>query len=138
MFKSFKEMPIWQTAMQIAQEIFDLTDNLPKKEDYGFTSQIRRSALSISSNIAEAYGRNHILDKKNFYYFSRGSIAETQSHLEYGKRVGYIKGDKSKYLDKQLTGLYRDINKLIMSLKIRKKGFGPLFQPKPQPKSKPK
>ncbi|MCF7917122.1 MAG: four helix bundle protein [Candidatus Omnitrophica bacterium] len=129
MFKSFKEMPIWKEAMNIAEEIFFLTNNLPKKEDYGFTSQIRRSALSISSNIAEAYGRNHILDKKNFYYFSRGSIMETQNHIEYGNRVGYIKKNKFDNLDKRLSELYRDINKLIVSLRGRKK----FSQPKPKP-----
>ena len=56
--------------MDIAEQVFNLTDKLPKKEDYGFTSQVRRSALSISANIAEAYGRNHTLDKINFYYFA--------------------------------------------------------------------
>lgn len=64
-------MPIWREAMGIAEEIFKLTDGFPKKEDYGLTSQLRRSVLSISANIAEAYGRNHTLDKINFYYFAR-------------------------------------------------------------------
>ena len=68
MYKSFKEMPVWQDAMEIAVIIFTMTDHLPKKEDYGFTSQVRRSALSISANISEAFGRNHIADKINFYY----------------------------------------------------------------------
>lgn len=90
MFKTFKDMPIWQEAMAVAENIFKLTENLPTKEDYGFTSQIRRAALSISANIAEAYGRNHTLDKINFYYFGRGSITETQSQLEYGRRARYL------------------------------------------------
>ncbi|MBU0548955.1 MAG: four helix bundle protein, partial [Candidatus Omnitrophica bacterium] len=63
MYKSFKEMPIWQEAMNITEDTFNLTENLPKKEDYGLTSQLRRAALSISANIAEAYGRNHTHDK---------------------------------------------------------------------------
>lgn len=117
MYKSFKEMPVWQEAMNIAESIFNLSDNLPKKEDYGFTSQIRRAGLSISANIAEAYGRHHKLDKINFYYFSRGSITETQSHLEYGRRVGYIKETDMKGQDKSLNKLYNDINKIIVTLK---------------------
>jgi four helix bundle protein len=117
MFKSFKDMPIWQTAMMIAENIFHHTDNLPRKEDYGFTSQIRRSALSISANIAEAFGRFHTLNKINFYYTARGSLTETQSHLEYGKRVGYLKPETVEELDKQLTNLYNDINKVIVSLR---------------------
>jgi hypothetical protein len=68
-YKSFKDMPIWQSAMEIAESIYRFTDALPRKEDYGFTSQIRRSALSLSANIAEAFGRNHTLEKINFYLF---------------------------------------------------------------------
>ena len=109
-------MPIWENAMNLAVNIFNITDNLPKKEDYGFTSQIRRSALSISANIAEAFGRYHKADKINFYYYSRGSVTETQSHLEYGKRVGYFKESKLKNLDEKLDKLYNDINKIIVTL----------------------
>ncbi|MFH1398297.1 MAG: four helix bundle protein [Candidatus Omnitrophota bacterium] len=117
MFKSFKEMPIWQEAMAKAEDIFNLTEKLPKKEDYGLTSQIRRAALSISANIAEAYGRNHTSDKVNFYYFARGSAVEIQNHIEYAKRVGYIKADIVKCLDDKLVKLYNDLNKIIISLK---------------------
>lgn len=119
MFKSFKEMPIWQSAMAIAERIYTYTDtdNLPKKEDYGFTSQIRRSAVSISANIAEAFGRNHTSDKINFYYIARGSLTETQSHLEYGKRIGYISDADVTGLDEALNELYNDLNKVLLSLK---------------------
>lgn len=119
MYKSFKEMPVWQKAMEIAEKIHNMTDDLPRKEDYGLTSQIRRSALSISANIAEAYGRNHTLDKINFYYMARGSLTETQSHLEYGKRVGYLEKDSSRELDKALKEIYNDLNKVIVSLKSK-------------------
>jgi len=81
MYKSFKEMPVWQSAMNIAEMVFSLSDTLPKKEDYGLTSQVRRSALSISANIAEAFGREHTLEKINFHYVARGSLTETQNHL---------------------------------------------------------
>lgn len=117
MYKSFKEMPVWQEAMTIAEMAFELTEKLPKKEDYGLTSQLRRAALSISANIAEAYGRNHSLDKANFYYFARGSVTESQSHLEYGKRVGYFNQDAVKTIDQRLMKLYNDLNKIILSLK---------------------
>jgi len=110
-------MPIWKVAMEIAEIIFKLTNNLPRKEDYGFTSQIRRSGLSISANIAEAFGRYHTLNKINFYYTARGSLTETQSHLEFGKRVGYLKPETVEELDKQLTNLYNEINKVIVALR---------------------
>jgi four helix bundle protein len=107
--------------MKISEEIFNVTENLPRKEDYGFTSQIRRSALSIPANIAEAFGRNHTSDKINFYYMPRGSLTETQSHLEYGRRVGYINKINVENLDRALDSLYNDINKVILRLKGGKK-----------------
>ena len=110
-------MPVWQKAMSIAEAVFRITDDLPRKEDYGFTSQIRRSALSISANIAEAYGRRHTADKVNFYYIARGSLTETQIHLEYGKRVGYLNNEHTESLDEALNQLYNDLNKVILSLK---------------------
>lgn len=116
-FTSFKDMPIWQEAMSIAEIIFKLTGNLPKREDYSLTSQIRRAALSISANIAEAYGRKHTSDKVNFYYFARGSATEVQNHIEYAKRVGYIEKETADKLDRRLSGLYNDINKIVLSLR---------------------
>lgn len=112
-------MPIWQDAMKIAEDVFRLTENLPKNEGYALVSQLRRAALSVSANIAEAYGRNHSSDKVNFYYFARGSAVETQSHLEYSKRVGYISEAEINHLDNKLVKIYNDLNKIILSLKNR-------------------
>jgi four helix bundle protein len=69
-FNSFEEMPVWQKAMELAVKIHKCTENLPRKEDYGLTAQIRRAALSASANIAEGFGRKHTKDKLNFYYDS--------------------------------------------------------------------
>lgn len=76
--------------MELAKKVFSLTEGLPRKEDYGLTSQLRRSALSIPGNLAEGFGRHHTKDKLNFYYASRGSLAETKSHLIYGQRSGIL------------------------------------------------
>ncbi len=103
--------------MEIAENVHGLTQGLPRSEDYGFTSQIRRSALSISANIAEAYGRNHKLDKMHFYYFARGSAMETQSHLEYAKRVGYVDKERCLELDYHLSMLHNSLNKVITTLR---------------------
>jgi len=121
--------------MSIAEQVFTLTDNLPRKEDYGFTSQIRRSALSISANIAEAFGRSHSLDKVKFYYVARGSLTETQSHLEYGKRVGYIDPKSAQELDSRLALIHNDLNRVIATLRRSTKGSQPpaLTQPQPSP-----
>jgi four helix bundle protein len=117
MYKCFRDMPVWQEAMAIAEEVFRITNGLPRKEDYGLTSQIRRCALSISANIAEGFGRGHPKEKANFYMIARGSIAETQNHMEYGKRVHYIEESVALGLDGRLETLARDLNKLIVMLK---------------------
>jgi four helix bundle protein len=128
MFTSFKEMPVWQKAVGIAETIQKCTDHLPRKEDYDFTSQIRRASLSISANIAEAYGRHHTLDKINFYYIARGSLTETQSHLEYGRQVNYITDEDARNLEDSLLKLLHELNRIIVKLKDPK-----ISEPEPQP-----
>jgi four helix bundle protein len=93
-----------------------LTETLPGKEDYGLTSQIRRSALSVPGNLAEGFGRKHTKDKLNFYYASRGSLAETRSHLIYGERVGYFNELPSKELKQATDEIWKELNALIRSL----------------------
>jgi S23 ribosomal protein. len=115
-YNDFTEMPIWQKAMDIAVHVQQKTVAFPKTEDYGVTSQIRRSALSIASNIAEGFGRNHTKDKINFYYYSRGSLMETRNHLIYCQKVGYLNNDDVKFLNENLLQLNIDLNKLIKTL----------------------
>jgi len=117
MFHSFRDMPVWQEAMAVAERVFAITDTLPRKEDYGFTSQIRRAAVSISANIAEAFGRSHSPDKIKFYYIARGSVTETQSHIEYGRRVGYIDSTAAQELDGSLAMIHNDLNRVIATLR---------------------
>lgn len=116
MFKSFRDMPVWREAIEIAESVFNLTSKLPRKEDYGLTSQMRRSALSISANIAEAFGRKHTAEKTNFYYYARGSIYEAQNHLEYGHRIQYFSDDSYEDLFVKLNNIAISLNKIILSL----------------------
>jgi four helix bundle protein len=110
-------MPVWQKAIDLAEQIFVITEHLPRKEDYGLTSQIRRSALSVSANIAEGFGRYHIRDKLNFYYTSRGSLAETKSHLIYGFKVHYFSNSEFTRVAQLIENVWEELNKLIASFK---------------------
>ena len=110
-------MPVWQKGMGLAKKIYAITEGLPKKEDYGLTSQIRRSALSVPGNLDEGFGRRHTKDKLNFYYASRGSLAETKSHLIYGYKVGYFKPDESQDLVALSEEIWKELNALISSLR---------------------
>ncbi len=115
-YNSFEEMVVWQKAMDLAVRIFKLTEKLPRKEDYGLTSQIRRAALSVPGNIAEGFGRKHTKDKLNFYYDSRGSLAETKNHLIYGKKVDYFTQTECGDLMKLSDDIWKELNMLISSL----------------------
>ena len=115
-YNSFEDMIVWQKAMDLAVRIFKLTEKLPRKEDYGLTSQIRRAALSVPGNIAEGFGRKHTKDKLNFYYDSRGSLAETKNHLIYGKKVDYFTQTECGDLMKLTDDIWKELNMLISSL----------------------
>ncbi len=115
-YNSFEEMPVWQKAMDLAVDIFKLTDKLPKKEDYGLTSQIRRSALSVPGNISEGFGRKHTKDKLLFYYDSRGSLTETKNHLIYGHRVKYFNDSEFNECSNLIDEIWKELNSLINSL----------------------
>lgn len=115
-YNSFEDMVVWQKALDLSVKIFKLTEKLPRKEDYGLTSQIRRAALSVPGNIAEGFGRKHTKDKLNFYYDSRGSLAETKNHLIYGKRVNYFTQTDCGDLMQLSDDIWKELNMLISSL----------------------
>jgi four helix bundle protein len=117
MYKSFEEMPVWQEAFQLANCIYDLIEKFPKTEMYALSDQLRRASVSISSNIAESYGRYHILDTINFYYHSRGSLCETKSHLLFALERKYISNEEYKVLSETIEKTYNDINSIIKSLR---------------------
>ncbi len=116
MYKSFMDMEVWQKASDLSVEIFHLSEILPRSEDYGLTSQIRRSANSISANIAEGFGRKTKKEKANFYVIARGSANETQNHLVYGMKVKYFGTSKVDDLFKKYNQLIFDLNKIIKTL----------------------
>jgi four helix bundle protein len=116
MYKDFTDMPVWHLSMEVAEIIFGMTKGLPTKEDYGLTSQIRRASVSISANIAEAFGRSTPADKNKFYDYSRGSAFETKSLLLYGKNVGYFTEEDSQMVIEKLSGIIHDLNKVKLAL----------------------
>lgn len=115
-YRSFTEMSVWKKSHSLSLEVFNLSIGLPRSEDYGLTSQLRRSSNSVSGNIAEGFGRRTKKDKANFYIVARGSSYETQSHLMYASKVGYIKEDDISQLINEYDELNFELNKIINSL----------------------
>jgi four helix bundle protein len=119
MYTDFTQMPVWKNAMDIAVGVYHLSESLPKKEDYALTSQIRRSAESISANISEGFGRGGDKEKIMFYRFSRGSANETKNHLIYGNLVKYFEDGDSAKLVSKIEALVYELNKIIKTLESK-------------------
>ena len=90
----FEELKIWQKAMDITENCYRVTDNFPKEEKYGLTSQLRRSEVSIPSNIAEGAGRNTNGEFRQFLGIANGSSFELLTQLYLSKRLNLITEDK--------------------------------------------
>lgn len=82
---------MWQEAFKLAMLVYGLTKEFPKNETFGLTSQMRRAVVSITSNIAEGFGRNGWKEKDQFYAIANGSLFELENQLLIGAGVGYIK-----------------------------------------------
>lgn len=113
--KTFRELIVWQKSMNFVTEIYKITKYFPEDEKYGITSQIRRSAISIPSNIAEGYGRAGLNDYLRFLNISIASLFELQTQLEISFNLNYV--NKLKF--SKLFELSREIERMLSSL-IRK------------------
>lgn len=89
MAQSFRDLVVWQRAMQLAEVVYRVTQDFPREEVYGMTSQMRRSAVSIPSNIAEGQGRGNPGEFRQFLCIARGSTCEIQTQLELARRFKF-------------------------------------------------
>src|SRR6266478_6146229 len=116
---SYKELRAWKQSMELALEIYRYTESFPREERYGLTSQLRRSAVSVSSNIAEGKGRSSDKELVLFLHHARGSLLEVETHLLIARELRYGRGDEldsGRLLDLVET-LAKTLNALIRSLR---------------------
>ncbi|MBU4142676.1 four helix bundle protein [Patescibacteria group bacterium] len=111
--KSFTDLFAWQKGHRLVIAIYEKTDKFPSKEIFGLISQMRRAAVSITSNIAEGFSRNTIKDKCQFYSMALGSLTELQNQLLISHGVGYLNKESFDELTEQTI----IVNKLINGLK---------------------
>ena len=114
--KTHKDLIVWQKAMDFVEEIYKLTGKMPQSELYGLTSQIRRSAVSIPSNIAEGAARNHNKEFTQFLYISLGSVAELETQLLLAEKLQFIPAAPISNLS--------EIKKMLLGLIKSKKAVG--------------
>ncbi len=112
MGKRFRELVVWQKARDLAVTVYQKTAEGSFTKDYGLRDQVRRSAVSIPSNIAEGDERDSDKDAIRFFYIAKGSLAELQTQLEIAQLIGYL--DKAQFLE--LDETCTTIGKMLGSL----------------------
>jgi len=123
MIKDFTDLIAWQEAFRLSIEIYKATKTFPRNEVFGISSQMRRAAVSIPSNLAEGFARSSVKEKINFYFISQGSATELQTQFLIAKEIGYIDSNifasifaLSKNTSRLIAGLIRSSrNRLSVS-----------------------
>jgi len=119
----YKDLIVWQKARILAAEIYRATEPFPKCELYGLTSQVRRAAVSVASNIAEGQGRMTLGEFEHFLGMSRGSLLELETQLAIAVDLKYLSREDFHKLEAQSCEVRRLLNGLINSLRVRKPAF---------------
>ena len=110
--KSYRDLVVWQKAMDLVVAIYRLTDSFPSHEQYGLRAQVRNAAVSVPSNIAEGYARSHRGDYRRHLSIARGSLAETETQLILAVRLDYLDRDATL----AAWDLAQEVGKMLGSL----------------------
>jgi len=114
---SYRDLRIWHEAVELALVVYRATAGFPKHELYGLTSQIRRAAVSIPSNIAEGKGHHSDGDFRRFLLHARGSLLELQTQILIAQRLDYLTDEQAVMLTQTADDLGRGLNGLIQSVR---------------------
>lgn len=115
--RSHRDLIVWQKAMDLVMTAYRLTEDFPKSELYGLTSQIRRAAASIPANIAEGQGRRLAGEFLQFLAHARGSLLELDTHLEIALRLGLLSSELHSIAMEQLKEVRKLLNGLMRSIR---------------------
>lgn len=113
--RSYRDLIVWQKAMELAEEIYALSRTFPKQELYGLTNQIRRAAVSVPSNIAEGQARQGVAEFKHFLSIAQGSLAEVETQLLLAIRFQYLTPAQAA----PALALREEISKMLTSLRAK-------------------
>jgi four helix bundle protein len=116
---SYREIKVWQKAIELVVDIYSCTRSFPREELYGLAGQLRRAAVSIASNIAEGKGRRTDREFLQFLHHARGSVFEVETQLTIASRLGYMPeaevlrgGDSASEIARMLNGLIKAITSI--------------------------
>ena len=114
--RNYKDLIVWQKAMDLVSDVYRVTANFPREEVYGLTNQLRRSAVSVPSNIAEGQGRAPKGEFIQFLCHSRGSLLELETQVLIASSLGYWNTQQQQVLQTNVTEVARMLNGLLSSL----------------------
>lgn len=117
--KSFTDLRAWRESHKLVIDIYEFTKVFPKEEQFGLTNQVRRAAVSVTSNIAEGFGRRTVNDRVHFYDMARASLAGVQSQLLVARDVHYLAEGDFQKLAMQSVDCHKILTGLINSTKGR-------------------
>ncbi len=115
--RSYKDLIIWQKSIDLVVEIYQALKNFPREELYALSDQIKRSAVSVPSNIAEGQSRQHTAEFRQFLYITMGSLAELDTQLIIAHRLGYIDSKNNEFFTAKVIELKKMVSALISKLK---------------------
>ena len=115
--KSYKELIVWQKSVALVEQVFFLTNLFPRSEIYGITSQMRRAAVSIPSNIAEGYGRKSTKSYAQFYSIAYGSALELETQIIIGKKLKLAQEKEFEKADSLLIEVSKMLNSMINQIR---------------------
>lgn len=113
-------MVAWQEGHGLVLMIYKITESFPKNESYGLTNQIRRAAVSVTSNLAEGFTRRTSKEKLQFFKISQGSLVEIQNQLLIARDVKYLDVARYAELSEQAILVYKLLNGLLKATRLRK------------------
>ena len=116
---SYKNLRVWQKSMDLVREIYFITEKFPSSENFGLTSQMRRAAIAIPSNIAEGQRRGHQKEFLQFLFISYGSGAELETQIEICKNIEKLKSFDYSKVDLVLEEVMKMLNVLIGTIRER-------------------
>ncbi len=114
---TFRDLEVWKAAMELAIRVYRLTAQFPKEERYGLTSQMRRAAVSVPSNIAEGKGRASDKELIQFLCHSRGSLFEIETQLAIGEQLGYTTMEECNEIRRATARIGQMLNGLMRSVR---------------------
>jgi len=118
---SYKDLVVWQKSVELVIEVYAATAKFPREETFGLTSQLRRCAVSVPSNIAEGQGRATRGEFVQFLAHARGSLLELETQVHIAGKLGYLSGEREGSIEARVDEVARILNGLLTSLGVAKR-----------------